>query len=104
MGSPRKSLTKATIMTNNTTLNGSADRMVRFCRPDRTSSPPVSSMTTAMPIIHKPQKTTSSLFGAGLPLEDMVPMTTDAESAGVMKKMAGAKGKRKGGMGQGGGC
>ena len=40
-----------------------------------------------MPIMHRPQKTTTSFFGEGSPLEDRVPMTTEAESAEVMKKM-----------------
>ena len=69
------------------TEKGSAERMVRDCRPDSASSPPVRSMTTAMPIMHAPQNNTMSFFGAGSPLEDMVPMTTEAESAEVMKKI-----------------
>src|SRR5699024_1829830 len=45
-------------------------------------------MTTAMPITHNPQNTTRLFFDAGLPRELIVPITTDAESAAVMKKMA----------------
>src|SRR5699024_882806 len=45
-------------------------------------------MTMAIPIMHKPQNTTRLFFGAGLPRELIVPITTDAESAAVMKKIA----------------
>ena len=44
-----------------------------------------------MPIIARPQKTTTSFFGAVSPCEESVPMTTDAESAEVMKKTARTK-------------
>ena len=62
-------------------------RIVRFCSAVSAVSPPASSITVAIPIMHAPQNTTTSLFGAGLPWEDMVPITTDAESADVTKKI-----------------
>ena len=49
-----------------------------------------------MPIMHRPQKTTINLLGAGFPFSDRVPMTTEAESAEVMKKTASTKMMRNG--------
>src|SRR5699024_1056398 len=60
----------------------------RLCNPESASSPPESSMTIAMPSMHRPQNTTMLFFGAGLPRDVIMPMTTDAESAAVMKKIA----------------
>src|SRR5690625_8045481 len=45
-------------------------------------------MTMAIPIMHSPQNTTRPFFGAGLPREVIIPITTEAESAAVMKKIA----------------
>ncbi len=44
-------------------------------------------MTIAMPARHAPQKMTIHLLGSGRPRWVMVPMTTEAESALVTKKM-----------------
>ncbi len=61
-------------------------------------------MTTAMPIMHRPQNTTTSLLGEGLPREDIVPMTTEAESAEVMKKIASTAMSRNGVICASGSC
>ena len=71
-----------------TTAKGTAVMITSDCRPCSAVSPPSSSITTAMPPITRPQKTTTSLGGLWLPLVVRMPITTEAESAAVMKKIA----------------
>ena len=67
--------------------NGLAARIVTFCRLSRASSPPESSSATAMRPVIRPHSTVIFLSATSLPFWLMVPITVDAESAEVMKKV-----------------
>ena len=74
-----------------TMTNGSADTIVMFLRPLRASAgsdPPASSMTAATPPVAVPQKMTERRVGSSAPFSLSAPMTIDAESAPVTKKIA----------------
>ena len=87
-GSLASSRWSATAMRTSTTVNGSAVMVMRFCRPVSAVSPPVSSITTAMPAMHSAQNTVIVRRGAGAPRCESCEFTIEAESAVVMKKTA----------------
>ena len=74
-----------------TKTKGSAETIVMSRRPVRTSrgsSPPASSMAEATPPVATPQKTTVKRLGSVAPFSESPPMTMEAESAPVTKKIA----------------
>ena len=88
MGSRRRSFMNATIMNAMITANGSAAMIVTFCSDFRPlPSSPVTSSTAAIKPTSTPHTTATQRDGSGRPCCDSVPMTKDAESAPVMKKI-----------------
>ncbi len=74
-----------------TMTNGRAETIVMFFSPSSASAgsePPAKSITAATAPVAVPQKMTRPLPGSCTPLADRVPMTIDAESAPVTKKIA----------------
>src|SRR5699024_3818342 len=87
-GSVRSCLTQAILISNITTANGSAVIMTGDWSPSKAVSSPSNSITMAMPPITSPQNITISYGGSCRPRVVRIPMTTEAESAAVMKKIA----------------
>ena len=89
-GSRRRSLTKAKHRMNMTMAKGSAEMIVMFFRLVSAapgSSPPASSMMAATAPVSTPQNTITRLEGSMRPSVLSEPMTIEAESAPVTKKM-----------------
>src|SRR5699024_4922821 len=87
MTSFRRSFTIANIKKMSTIKNGDAATMVTFCRLFSASSP-VSSSTRPTAAVRTPQMADSHGVASERPFWDMEPITVDAESAEVMKKVA----------------
>src|SRR5699024_7584606 len=68
--------------------NGEAAIIVMLCRLSSESASPVVSMITAMAQVRTPHRTVTIGDATRRPRWDMLPITVEAESAEVMKKVA----------------
>ena len=71
-----------------TMTNGLAAKMVMFCRFDRASLPPVTNRTIAIRAVKIPHIAVTARDAVSRPNWLIVPITVEAESAEVMKKVA----------------
>src|SRR5690625_1499335 len=86
-GSKRSSLAHESIIPITMNANGSAETTMIDCSPPSASSPPASNRDVATVPSRTPQVIATKRVGFGMPLWLIEPITIDAESAEVTKKI-----------------